>query len=57
MEGVAAQSRVILLELELLSFELFVAGGGVARGGFALFPSFGAFDGDDFSGHGVIPFP
>src|SRR5258707_956742 len=56
MHGMAAQSGVILLELQLLGLELFVARGGVARGRLSLFSRFGAFDRDNFPGHKFIPF-
>src|SRR2546427_9043650 len=51
MERVTAQKRIVLPDLQLFRLHLFVAGGGVARGGLALLPRLGAFNGDNFAGH------
>src|SRR5271170_5022399 len=52
MEGAAAQGGVVFFDLQLLGLQLFVASRCVARGRFALLARLGAFNGDDFSGHG-----
>src|SRR5271165_3518214 len=52
----AAQRRVVLPDLELFRLQLFIAGGGVARRGLAFLARFGAFDGDNFAGHGLFLF-
>src|ERR1700722_11823638 len=51
MQGAAAQGGVVFFDFQLLGFQLFVASRGVARGRFAFFARFGAFNGNDFSGH------
>src|SRR5436190_4736276 len=56
MHGVPAKGRVILLDLEFLGFELFVASGGISGRGFSLLTRFGALDGYDLAWH-AIPFP
>ena len=43
MNGVAAQERVVLFDLELFRLQLLVAGGGIARRRFAFFARLGAF--------------
>ena len=59
MNRVATESRIVLLDLELFGFGLFIAGGSIARGRLAFLSRLGAFDSDDFSWHtvSVIPFP
>src|SRR5213593_418325 len=52
MERVAAQGGIVLLQLQFFGFELLVARGGVAGGGFAFFARLSAFDSDDFARHG-----
>ena len=54
VEGVAAQGWIVLLYFKLLSLELFVSRGGIARRRFTLFPRFGAFYRDNFPGHKFI---
>ena len=54
---VAAQGRVVFFDLQLFGLQLFVAGGGVARGRLALLARLRAFDGDDLSRHKSILSP
>lgn len=56
MQGVAAQRRVVFSQLEFFGFELLIAGGGVARRGFAFFSRLGAFNRNDFPWHGLFLF-
>lgn len=48
VEGVALEKRVVFLFLNALGDCFFIAPGEVARGGFALFFGFGAFECDEF---------
>ena len=56
MNRMPPEERIEFLYLQLFGFQLFVAGGGVARRRFAFLTGFGAFDSDDLSGHKLLFF-
>src|SRR4051812_28177640 len=51
MHGVTAQERIVLLDLQLFSFEFLVARGRVAGWRLAFLARFRAFDRNDFARH------
>src|SRR5271155_2587512 len=56
VQGVTAQKRIELLELQFLRLQFFVARGGVARRRLAFLARLAAFDGDDFACHKLFLF-
>ena len=52
MESVAAERRVVLLELYLLLGKFLITGSHVTRRAFAFLTCFGAFDDNGFASHG-----
>ena len=53
MQGVTAERRIVLLQLNLLLRKLLIASGHVAGGAFAFLPSFGALNDNGFASHGL----
>jgi len=51
MKRMTAKEFVVLHQLDLFRFGLLIPRGHISGRGFALFPSFGAFDGNNFARH------